>query len=204
MKAATRRLSGLDRIRGLAVALMVLDHCAVVMLANFGVQSRALELYRLTITRASLPMFMLVAGHLLGDRAMSSRRLVQVFAAGFAAVCVVQVTGLALGRPDILLVFACVMLVREPIRRYPVELGALGVVQVITWPFEGAWSGYQPGAVLALVCFGVLSFQAWGNLNELGYYLPRWCSRIGTEPLAIYLGHICVLGFLVMAWGVPV
>src|SRR4051794_34146876 len=64
--AVTRtRDAALDGVRGLAVALMVLDHvCAV---TGSG------HLLRYSVTRLSMPLFFVVSGHLV--RRLSSRHL---------------------------------------------------------------------------------------------------------------------------------
>ena len=68
------RLGWVDRLRGAAVLLMVLDHVLVQVAPG--------HLLRLTLTRLSLPLFLICAAHVWRG-GMSSRRVRQL---GFAVV----------------------------------------------------------------------------------------------------------------------
>lgn len=166
--------------------LMVLDHA----LAWAGVAG---GLGRLSITRASLPLFCVVAGALV--RPEGSRRLRQVGVAGVVA------TGLGvpigIGQPDVLLLlFAALAIAPVLIFRGGWAVGmAAAVIQPVTWSVP--WTGYQPGTVLALVLLGAMvGREALDRAPAVG--LLAW---VGRHPLAWYLGHLFVLFALAVGRG---
>lgn len=173
------RVGTLDRVRGLAVVLMVLDHTLVAAGVGSGPG-------RLTITRAALPLFLLTAGSLSVGRP-SVRRAGQIGAAAVAATALGLVVGI--GQPDIL------WLILGALALMPVGpwLAAGAAIQATTWPM--GWSGYEPGVVLVLVVLG----QHYGArpLDQLGRRLPEYLEAVGRRPLAWYLGHLAVLALAV-------
>lgn len=90
------RLVGLDRLRGLAVLLMVADHVLVAVDPS--------SLARFTITRLSLPLFCLVAGS-LAVRARR-RRLLPVAVAGVVVLPLEWAAGLGVPGPLLLVALA--------------------------------------------------------------------------------------------------
>lgn len=188
-----RRLVGLDRLRGLAVVTMVIDHLALL--------AGGADLVRLTVGRVALPAFCLVAGALV--RPLDGRRawrLGTVFGAGVVATALGAPLGI--GQPDVLLVLAVVLagaggLLAWAWRRCSstplVVAGALAVLQPVTWPIP--WTGYQPGTVLALVLIGRQLGR--GPLERWGRALPAPLGGLGRYPLTAYVGHLAVLAVLV-------
>lgn len=178
----SRRMEGLDRLRGLGILLMVVDH----ILVAFGPDQ-----LRLGATRASLPIMCAVAGALCG-RAIRLRRTAAVVAAGVVAMVLGRVVGV--GQPDVLLLLAgalaSVAWVRGTGHTWLLwALASFAVIQPTTWPVE--WSGYQPGTVVALVILGV-----WAGSNYVdgwGLAWPSWLAVVGRRPLAWYVGHLAVL-----------
>ena len=51
----------IDAIRGLAIALMILDH-SLFAIESIGVANNIVEYARLSITRFSMPLFMIASG----------------------------------------------------------------------------------------------------------------------------------------------
>lgn len=188
-----RRLAGLDRLRGLALVLMVVDHA---LLAAGG-----LVAVRVTVTRASLPLFCLVAGALLTAARPRWARLGKIAAAGLVATAFGAPFGI--GQPDVLFVLALALVAAPLLIRIGspgVLYGALAVaiLQPVSWPgwlLVPGWTGYQPGTVLALVIVGHL----WGapQLAHYGDRLPGWLALPGRHPLSLYVWHVFVLGALV-------
>lgn len=178
---ATRaRLVGLDRIRGLAVVLMVVDHALVAFPVAGSV------LVRSTATRAALPLFCLVAGALA--RRLTPERTAKLAAAGLVAGYVGGPFGI--GQPDVvLLLLAALAGVHVCRNNYAAQLVLLvvAVIQPVTWP--APWTGYQPGVVIALVAIGTYG----DTLDDAGRRLPPLLARVGRYPLSIYLGHLIVL-----------
>ncbi len=179
------RSHALDRLRGLAIVLMVLDHALVVGAPH--------SLLRLTVTRLSLPLFMIVSGLLirLGGQYRWLRTLELAAAAGMCAV-ILTLCWPTFGTPEILAVYLLVAVpCRRLIQRAPLAGAVLGYVQAWYWPLH--WSGYQPGLVLLFLCVGSLCVRDVGELGQWGARCPAWLEPIGRRPLAWYVGHLCVL-----------
>lgn len=202
------RLSGLDRLRGIAIVAMVVDHVCAFAVAMFdlGDVERWLWLNRWTNTRVAMPLFMLCTGALLALKVPSRRRLLEVAAAAVVVNYGVIVTAPGIHAPDILATWTLVMLGARWIRRWPWQTAVLGAVAASTWPWP--IGGYHPGYVAALIALGVLvaswapfyvdergaQVGHWGpDLDHIGQSAPKWMEPIGRHPLSIYLAHIAVL-----------
>jgi uncharacterized membrane protein len=167
----------LDWLRGLAVALMVVDHVLV--------QLEPRSVLRETVTRLSLPLFCVVAGS-LAQRRPRWGRLASVGMAGVGATALGAPIGI--GQPDVLLVIVAAMLALSLLWRCPVAALCVGAVQPFTWPFPG--NGYQVGTVLVMLVAGRLA----GAETVAGW--ARRCRPLewaGRHPLALYVGHLAVL-----------
>ena len=184
----------LDLLRGAAVGLMVLDHALLVIGGPHVV--------RLTITRLALPLFMIVAGYLLGQRGgqrPSSRRVLAVGACGVATTTMFHLMGLP--TPDVLLTFVAVLMVYPLLSRWPLQLATLGLLQAVNIPIP--WTGYQPGYLLLWVGLGVLTFRAGIALPTLR--LPSWVAAVGRQPLRWYVGNLAALFVAAVGFGsVPI
>lgn len=189
MKTATARDVRLDALRGVAVVLMVVDHVVKVVAPD------SLWWVTSTVTRLSLPMFMVTAGVLLARRSHGLRplRALDLFLAGSVVTVVFGAIGFAL--PDILVVMLLTAPLWSWVRRSPVLAVIFGLIQLVNLPLP--WGGYQPGLVLALLGVGVLASGTWAQYGER---LPVWCAAVGRRPLLFYVGHILLLPAL--AWAV--
>lgn len=182
-----RRVVGVDRLRGLAVLLMVLDH--VVALVDPAAP------VRYTLTRLSLPAFMAAAAAVWSGRlsGRSCRRLLAV-----AVVEAALVAALGLGQPGIVAVYLAVAVgvsVAWPwVRSHVGLVVVLGLIQAFY--VRVGWDGYEPGLVLAWFALGLL---ARSEVVDLGERLPAWLSSVGRRPLAWYVGHLAVLAAVVVA-----
>lgn len=183
--ARTGRLQGIDRLRAVALVLMVIDHALVAFPA--GVVGLAV---RVTATRASLPLFCLVAGALLPSSPRWGR-LGMVALAGLAATIPGALIGI--GQLDVLLILAVVLAVAPLAARNPTPWLVVAILQPVTWHVP--WSGYQPGVVLALVLVGRM--VGADQLDQLGRRLPSWSAMISRWPLTVYVGHIGMLAAIV-------
>jgi hypothetical protein len=172
---------------------MVLDHALIVFGEGWLSQG-----VRMTLTRAALPLFCVVAGSLA---TVFVGRMRFGTLAAWSVVAAVMGVLLGIAQPDILLLLALglsVMPLRGEVTWWPVF--ALAILQPVTWPLP--WAGYQFGTVLALLMVGRLIER--GELDALGRWLPAWIGWIGRHPLWWYLGHLavlCALASVVQGWG---
>lgn len=159
---------------------MMIDHIAAA-LGGFS-------LLRLTITRAALPIFCIVAGHLLRSRDPSPARFRQLLAAAFLAL--LGVTWLPfMARIDILAILALAFSGWPLIRSWPKTAAIVGITSAAAVPI--LWDGYHPGLVIALLSIGTMV-----NDLTMGSRLPPWFALPGRWPLTIYLAHLPLLYLL--------
>ncbi|MHA7812890.1 MAG: TraX family protein [Phycisphaerales bacterium] len=176
----------IDKLRGLAILLMILDHVLCVIDPE--------NIARYTLTRAALPIFMLISGYLLANRNPSLKRYAQLVAASFCSLLIVQhIPGMA--KVDVLFVIAIVLTVWPIARRYPIIALCIGAVQSQTL---GLWDGYEPGHILAIMCAGALLNQERSTTDRkiatiTASILPRAFTTIGQAPLLFYLSHLAII-----------
>lgn len=180
------RVVGLDRLRGLAVLLMVADH----LWAVSGSQSALVVVGRLTVTRAALPLFAVAAAAgLAGGLGRRSLWRPGGYVAAGVALGVLVTPALGLPRWDVLAVFGAVLMIYRaaPEAAWPL-VGLVGLVQAVTWPVG---DGYQPGLLAGLVAVGLL---AAGPAVRFGELLPgRWLGVVGRHAAPVYVGHLLLL-----------
>lgn len=178
-----------DVLRGLAIALMVLDH--VVALYDPA------SLLRLP-TRLAMPLFMVLAGFYLSPR--FSARHVLVFVA--AAVSVPPIWILSLSDVPILVVFCVVYLPVQLFRPFPCLGMALAACAWLLIP--SPWWGYHPAAVAFWLFLGLwvrsgrpLLFGSRGETVQIARFNPvGLLAYAGRYPLSIYLIHLYILAGL--------
>jgi hypothetical protein len=178
-RAGQLRDVALDRIRGLAVALMLVDHVALLL----GVLP-----LRLTVGRLAMPLFFLVAGHLAHRL---SARHVNVVAAGVALTFLAPWAG----EPSILLwiVLGCALIVAARFSGFPLVLLIVVPLTLAANRWQLGAVGYDPAALVALMVVGATlprTAFAWGSR------LPAVLGAVGRRPLTWYVGHVAVLTFL--------
>lgn len=172
------RWAALDRVRGLAVAAMVVDHLVVVT-GGPG------EL-RWTVGRLAVPLFFLLAGHLAGSLRW---RHLEVAALG----CLLPFVVPWIDSPNVLLLWAlgCLALAAARLAgvRPVVVLVVCLTVAVNGWAVA-VGTGYPFALLLAFMAAGAMldrSAFAWGER------LPSFLAWLGRYPVSIYVGHLLVL-----------
>lgn len=193
--AARPRLVVLDVLRGVAIALMVVDHVLVVVDPN--------NWLRFTATRWSLPLFMLVAGALIDLRGWPSNlRLVHLGALGFIPWSM-WIPGMA--RLDVLLsIPLAILLVRALLRLtvgrvVPLTL-AIGLLlshlNISGRYFAGV--GYDPALVGAWLALGMVWIPPVVAAS-IPAGVVAGATWLGRRPLSVYVGHLAVLALVVSA-----
>lgn len=174
------REAWVDRLRGLAILLMVGDHYAAMTASQ--------PLLRHTLFRLSLPFFM-VSAAVVWRGAPSSLRLRQL-ALAVVGELVLSTMILRLDGPGPVVLFALVLAVAPVASRYPACVAVLGIVQTLYLPVP--WAGYQPGLLVAYWCLGRLARDEFAGMSRL----PRWLEGVGRRPLTWYVAHLAALVIL--------
>lgn len=184
LPSTSNRVDWIDRLRGLALVLMVLDHVLV--------QIDPSNPLRYTLTRLSLPLFM-AASAAVWTPDIRTRRLVLLASA--ATVELVASSYLGMPFPGIMLVYLVAVVplsLWHEASSSAYWVAALGLIQALYLPV--GWLGYEPGLVLAWWGLGRLgSYQ----LDRLGSRLPRCLASVGRWPAQLYAFHLLVLVALV-------
>lgn len=184
-----RRDAGLDRLRGLAIVVMILDHLLIVT----GHETSPL---RYTVTRAAMPLFFVLSGHLV--RRVNERHLM-VAALGVTLPLLVPF----IDRPNVLLWYAaCCPAVLLARRAGPGALAVLVLVP-LTLAANGyhlwtATSSYDPVGLLGLMALGALLPR---DAARFARRLPAWLGAAGRFPLTVYVMHLLILAAVWHALG---
>lgn len=176
--AAPARLAYLDKIRGAAILLMIVDHLCIVLSGP--------EVLRMTVGRLAMPLFFLVSGALVTRFGF---RHVLIF--GLGVVLPWYVT--FIDNPNVLTLYAVgalVMVVFRALDVHPLVIVAVILAAAANGFLPRIAPGYEFTAVLGIMCVG-------GHVGRhaLGWFdwLPRWLAPLGRYPLTIYVGHLLAL-----------
>lgn len=155
------RVVRLDELRGLAVLLMLLDHVLAMGLSHWHWPGE-FQWIRQTITRAALPLFMMVAGYLWQVRCGPSWRSVRASWEG-AVMSFPACLAVGFGVPDILGLYAAAATGGKLLKRWPLLACVTGLLQALYLPLNLAdGRSYEPGLVVAFCCLGTI----WARLDR--------------------------------------
>ncbi len=193
------RILVIDAIRGLAIALMILDH-SLAAIEESGYVSSFVEYSRLTITRFSMPLFMLASGLIWATHGLKIHRWVQVLTWAIFLNAITRVLWPEFNFPEILLVWAALAIAWKLIVRFPITIMIIGYTQITFWSVP--WSGYQPGELAIFLGAGVLAARApWEKIwkTRKTERIVGTLALLGRYPLSIYGVHLLVLSLIVAA-----
>lgn len=188
------RVVWVDYLRGVACLLMLLDHVLLLLAPE--------SVVRLTVTRFSLPLFMLCAAAVW--RPGARPRLLWLGLALPVEAFLLAVIGMP--QPGILFLFFWlqVALLGWPgLALRPYLWIVVGLVQTLYLPV--GWYTYEPGLVAAWFFLGRLviadpTFAADRAARPAGAAWVRW---LGARPLEFYVAHLFLLApfsVLVRSW----
>ena len=177
------RFAAIDRLRGLAIVLMIGDHLAIFTLQDW---------YRVSLGRVAMPLFFILSGYLV---TRFTRRHALVGVAGlllpFAASWV--------DSPNVLVWYcAGAFILSQRFVRHPLTLAAIALLGLLLGANGYAHlflSGYNPWCLLAIMALGALLREIGPGLElwQPAARLPRWLGMLGRYPLSWYLGHVLFL-----------
>lgn len=178
------RAVGLDALRGWAILLMILDHVWLLTV------SHDLDPVRL-LTRLAMPVFFLVAGHLV---TRLSWRHAGIAALGIALPVVVP----WIDSPNVLVLYALGAAVVVLHRRLSAPLW-VPIAFALTLSANGISWGHSTGAygafeLVGLMCLGAMLPRA----TFAAVRAPRWVQLVGRRPLRWYVGHLLALQLVVV------
>lgn len=180
------RVVYLDKFRGSAVLLMLLDHLVLIL---HGPQS-----IRLTVTRLAMPAFFILAGHLAGRL---SWRHAWICLAGAVLPLVVP----WVDAPNVLVLWSLGCVLLFGLRRFRVPVWVLPLVG-LTFAANGFGvrgpNSYEFTAMWGLMGLGVMIPR---GAFAFAAALPALVASIGRHPVAWYLGHLLVLQGVIFLGG---
>lgn len=182
------RFAAIDRLRGLAILLMIGDHVSIFT---------GLEWYRDTAGRVAMPLFFVLSGYLV-TRFTIRHALVGL--SGFVLAAAVP----WVDSPNVLVwycagaaLLACSW-VRQPLVLAGVAV--FGLMLAANGYAELYLTGYNPFALLGIMAVGALlrTLPDGRTLWSPARRLPAFLGLLGRYPLSWYLGHVVFLDFVVM------
>ena len=193
------RILIIDAIRGLAIALMILDH-SLFAIESIGMANNIVEYSRLSITRFSMPLFMIASGIICKLYGLRIKRWIQVFILSILVNVTIRVLWPDFNNPEILFVWTLLAIGYRLIVRFPITVMIIGYTQFVFWPVS--WGGYQPGELAIFLGVGVLIARApldrtWKQIRF--EKLLSTFAFLGRYPLSIYSGHLISLSLIVAA-----
>lgn len=184
-------------MRGLAIAVMIIDHI-LSALESTGMSNILIENSRLTLTRFSMPLFMIASGIVWGLYGLRLKRWAQVLALAIALNGMTRLLWPDFNFPEILLVWVLLAIGWRVIVRFPIITMIVGYTQTTYWQIS--WQGFQPGELAIFLGAGVLASKApldWLWRERRTAKLLEPLSFVGRYPLTIYGVHLSVLAIIV-------
>lgn len=175
------RNRSIDNLRGLAIALMIVDHAILAFHGPMTIHN--------TVTRAAMPIFFLLSGHLIKR---FSWRLVGIGLIGLILPTIVPF----IDDPNVLFWYAVMAPLVLILKRYYFHglYLILFIVFMLTANFHyfllNGFTSYPPLVLLALMCFGAIIPRI--ELTSITW-IPTIFSKVGSYPISIYVGHLLII-----------
>ena len=194
------RNSSIDLIRGLAIILMIFDHALLAYSSIYG-SNEYIYLFRITLTRFSMPLFMIISGTVLFLFGLKIRRWLSVFIIALMINIITFNLWKDFNSPEILLVWCFVVIFYKIYLKFPIIVLVLGYIQTQFFQITlYNYNGYQPGDIIIFLVFGILASKyitslTFPILSKL--YIFHFISFIGSKPLMIYFSHLLILSLVI-------
>lgn len=194
---STSRIRVLDAMRGLAILLMVVDH-VLSALESTGMSNSIVEYSRLSITRFSMPLFMIASGIVWGKYGLRLSRWLQVLALAIVLNAMTRLLWPDFNYPEILLVWSLIAVAWRLVVRFPIITMIIGYTQTTYWQIS--WAGFQPGELAIFLGAGVILSKLsidwlWQERRTMRLIEPL--AFVGRYPLTIYGVHLSLLALIV-------
>lgn len=186
-------------MRGLAIVVMIVDHI-LSALESTGMSNALVEYSRLSVTRFSMPLFMIASGIVWGLYGLRFKRWLQVLAWAIALNAMTRLLWPDFNFPEILLVWAALAIFWRIIIRFPIITMIVAYTQMTYWQIP--WQGFQPGELAIFLGAGVLLSKFpldWLWRERRVGKLIEPLALVGRYPLTIYGGHLALLALIVAA-----
>jgi uncharacterized membrane protein len=187
------RNPNIDLIRGFAIILMVLDHALLAIATIFG-SNEYIYFLRVTLTRFSMPLFMIVSGSVLYLYGIKIKRWLTVFCLALLINLFAITLWEDFNSPEILLVWTFVVVFIKFILKYPLVSLIIGFIQNQYFPIHiFDYSGYQPGEIVIFLVIGIFASTYITNLSFpilSKFMIYNLIIFIGKKPLTIYFTHL--------------
>lgn len=186
-------------MRGLAIVVMIVDHI-LSALESTGMSNDLVEYSRLSVTRFSMPLFMIASGIVWGLYGLRFKRWLQVLAWAIALNAMTRLLWPDFNFPEILLVWAALAIFWRLIIRFPIITMIVAYTQMTYWQIP--WQGFQPGELAIFLGAGVLLSKFpldWLWRERRVGKLIEPLALVGRYPLTIYGGHLALLALIVAA-----
>jgi len=189
-----KRDINLDFFRGSAIILMIIDH-TLVFFTSIKFYNSFFDIIRETLTRYSMPLFMIISGLLLAKHGISIKRWLQVFLLSVFLNIIIYFYWKNFNFPEILLIWSFITIFSKILIKFPIFILISGLIQYQYFPIN--YQAYQPGIIVLFLSIGIISSnrilhgELLDNFVNLKIFKP--IVLIGKYPLSIYFIHIIFL-----------
>ena len=190
----------IDFIRGFAIILMIFDHALLAYSSIYG-NNDYIYLIRVTLTRFSMPLFMIISGTVLFLYGLKIIRWLSVFIIALMINIITINLWEDFNSPEILLVWCFVVIFYKIYLKFPITTLILGYIQTQFFQITlYNYNGYQPGDIIIFLVIGILASKyitsiTYPVLSKL--FIFDFICLIGSKPLMIYSSHLVLMSLII-------